>query len=128
MGVSLSCWHWAKVPSRKLLRSSRLISTWLVTSGVCMADCNSARSQDQLQLRFQGIAAVAAINVSVVKGGDALVQADFDVAQDGLGGGSGVVGQAPGAVNQAAEGRQAGVHVAGGDQRRTPWPSGVAGV
>ena len=93
-----------------------------------MADCSSARSQGRLQLRFQGIAAVAAINVSMVEGGDALVQADLDVAQGGLGSGIGGVTQAPGALNQAAEGRQCRVHQAGGDQRRTPWPSGVAGV
>jgi len=76
----------------------------------------------------QGLAAVVAINVGVVKGGDSHVQAQLDFFQRGLRRGVGAVGHAPCAINQGAESGQARVKFERGDQRRTPCPNGVAGA
>ena len=76
----------------------------------------------------QSLAAVAAVNVGMVKSRDALVQASLNPAGDSLRRSVGRFRQAPDAVSQPAE-RQAGVQFNTGHiHRRIPRPKGVAGV
>ena len=76
----------------------------------------------------QSLAAVATIDVGMVKSRDALVQASLNTAGDCLRRSVGRFRQAPDAVSQPAE-RQAGVQFNTGHiHRRIPKPSGVAGV
>ena len=76
----------------------------------------------------QSLAAVAAVNVGMVKSRDALVQAGLNAGGDCGGRRVGRLGQAPDAIGQPAE-RQVRIQFnAGHVHRRVPKPKGVAGV